>query len=266
MRGNAYGVGVGPGDPELLTIKAVKVLKEADVIVHSGNVPGESMAFRIARQAVPEIARKEILSIRVPMVYDRELQDTEHRRTVQKISRYLDEGKDVAFLILGDPSIYSSFSYIRKILEHEGYPTITVSGVPSFCAAAARLNIPLVEWDEQLHIIPAAHEVHHLEKMSADTQEAAPSQTMHSASDAQAPDPSQAIHSASDAQASRQGTYVYMKVGRQLKALKEELRNTDAEAIMIRNCGMEDEGIFRELDTMPDNAGYFTTIIVRERN
>ncbi len=225
MQGCAYGVGVGPGDPELMTLKAVRILRESDVIVYSGKKKEECTAFRIAVQAVPEIAGKELLSISVPMTYDRQMQDTEHHKTVERIGCYLDEGKNVSFLLLGDPSIYSSFSYIRKILEENGYRTETVSAVPSFCAVAASLNIPLAEWDEQMHIIPAAHQMK--------------------------PDGKQT------------GTCVYMKVGRQMATLKEGLKNSGADVFAVEKCGMQDERIYRGIEEMPDEAGYFATVIAK---
>ncbi len=237
MKGCTYGVGVGPGDPELMTLKAVRILKEADVIVHSGEKPKESTAYRIAIQAVPEIAQKEVIAITVPMTYDRELQDAEHHRAVSRIKEYLDEGNDIAVLILGDPSVYSSFSYIRTILERDGYPTKTISGVPSFCAAAARLNIPLVEWDEQVDIIPAEYQVHRQESMNQKEESNPPS-----------------------------GTCVYMKVGRQMQSLKEELKNTDTEVYTVERCGMEGERVYQGTEEMPDRTGYFATVIVKRRD
>jgi precorrin-2/cobalt-factor-2 C20-methyltransferase len=147
--GCAYGVGVGPGDPELITLKAVRILQEADVIACSGKRPEECAAYRIAVKTVPEIMKKEMVSISVPMTYDRLVQDKEHTESADRIAAYLEAGKDVAFLILGDPTIYSSFSYYRRILDEKGYRTEIISGVPSFCAAAAKLNISLVEWQEQ---------------------------------------------------------------------------------------------------------------------
>ncbi len=303
MKGCTYGVGVGPGDPELMTLKAVRILKEADVIVHSGEKPKESTAYQIAIQAVPEIARKEVISITVPMTYDRELQDAEHHRAVSRIKEYLDEGKDIAVLILGDPSVYSSFSYIRTILDRDGYPTATISGVPSFCAAAARLNIPLVEWDEQLHIIPAAHQVHRQERMGNDPaaseqgqlsapdriiiqaeQNAQSCQTLQTEDSAQNAQSCQTLQTEDSVQNSQNGlilqaeppvqrtqinspsgTCVYMKVGRQMQSLKEELKNTDTEVYTVERCGMEGEHVYQGTEEMPDRTGYFATVIVKHK-
>ena len=75
----------------------------------------------------------------------------------QTLESHLEQGNNIVFLTLGDPCVYSTFSYLQKRVEQDGYPTALVSGITSFCAAAARLNIPLSEWNEQLHIVPAVH-------------------------------------------------------------------------------------------------------------
>ncbi len=225
MKGCVYGVGVGPGDPELMTLKAVRILKEADVIAHSGQTPEECTAYRIAVQAVPEIAGKELLPIAVPMTYDRQKQEMEHSRNAQKIGEYLDAGKNVACLTLGDPSIYSSFSYYRQLLEKEGYQTEMISAVPSFCAAAAKLNIPLAEWEEPIHIIPALHQ--------------------------------------NDRDLDMDGTCVYMKIGRQLKALKQSVDRPDHDIYLAVNCGMDGEKTYHGIGTIPDESRYFATMIVK---
>ncbi len=239
MQGCAYGVGVGPGDPELMTLKAVRVLRDADVIAFAGSSPADSTAFGIAVQAVPEIRKKELLPICVPMTRDRQAQEIEHGKTARLIETYLDAGKDVACLTLGDPSIYSSFSYYRKLLEQDGYRTKMISAVPSFCAVAAKLNIPLAEWEEPVHIIPALYQA----KKKSDTS-----------------DPGK---QSEDSKGVSSETYIYMKIGKQLKPLKESLKDSGAEVYMVAACGMEGERVYRTLEEIPDEARYFTTMIVK---
>ena len=156
MRGKAYGVGVGPGDPELMTLKAVRLIRENEVIAVPGRDAKSSAAYRIAERSVPEIAEKTLVPIYMPMARDRKKMDEEHRKGAALLEKYLDTGRNVIYLTLGDPTIYCTFSYLQHILESEGYEVELVSGIPSFCAAAARLGIPLTEWDEQLHVIPSA--------------------------------------------------------------------------------------------------------------
>lgn len=225
MPGCVYGVGVGPGDPELMTLKAVRVLRAADVIACPGKVPEESTAYRIAVQSVPEIGEKEMISLSVPMTYDQSVLQNEHLKTAHRIERILEEGRNVACLTLGDPTIYSSFCYYQKILEKDGYRTEIVSGVPSFCAVAARLNMPLVEWQEQMHVIPAAHQ--------------------------------------NNLDGACSGTCVYMKAGKRLKELKEHLRQAGKEVYMVENCGMEGEKVCFGVDQIPDQSRYYATVIVK---
>ena len=160
-RGIAYGVGVGPGDPELMTYKAAKLIRENDVIAVPGKDPKEATAYKIAAGMVPEIADKELVPICMPMVKDRELIDKEHRKAAKLVEDILDAGKNLVYITLGDPTIYCTFTYIQHYLEADGYQVELVPGISSFCAAAARLSLPLVEWDEQLHVVPAVHKLDH---------------------------------------------------------------------------------------------------------
>ena len=79
------------------------------------------------------------------------------KKRAKALEAALDTGKNVVFLTLGDPTIYSTFSYVQKRVEEDGYETRLVSGITSFCATAARLNIPLTEWNQPLHVQPAVH-------------------------------------------------------------------------------------------------------------
>ena len=124
---------------------------------------------------------------------------------------------------LGDPSLYSSFGYIQHYLEADGYRTAMVPGVPSFCAAAARLNVPLVQWDAPLHVLPAAHET---------------------CADLDLP-----------------GACVLMKPAGRMQAIKDALRASGRGAMMVENCGMAGERVYRNAEELPDEAGYFSLII-----
>ena len=227
MRAIAYGVGVGPGDPEYMTLKAVRLIRENDVIAVPGKEPKKSVAYKIAAAAVPEIADKELVPVSMPMVKDRERIDQEHQKAAKLLERYLDQGKNVVYLTLGDPTIYCTFSYLQHFLQADGYPVELVSGISSFCAAAARLNLPLAEWGEALHVIPAVHK------------------------------PEEELN--------QPGTYVLMKSASRMKAVKEQLRKSGRVAYMVENCGMEHEKIYREVNKIPDDAGYFSLIVAKEK-
>ena len=226
MKGIAYGVGVGPGDPEYMTLKAVRLIRENEVIAVPGKVPQETTAYQIAVQAVPELADKELVPVWMPMVKDRKLIDEEHRKGAEKLKSYLDQGKNVVFLTLGDPTVYCTFSYLQHYLEADGYPVELVSGIPSFCAAAARLGLPLAESDEPIHIVPAVHKTE--DKLEQD------------------------------------GNYVLMKSASHMKEVKALLKASGRKVSAVVNCGMASEAVYRSADDIPDDAGYFSLIIAKE--
>ena len=226
MKGIAYGVGVGPGDPEYMTLKAVRLIKENDVIAVAGKVAEDAVAYKIAAAVVPEIKDKELLPIYMPMIKDRELIDQEHRRAAKLVESYLDQGKNVVYITLGDSTVYCTFTYIQHYLEADGYESALVPGITSFCAAAARLNIPLTEWDEQLHVVPAVHKL--------------------------------------DQPLDQPGTYVLMKSASQMKAVKDLLRRSGRKVGMVENCSMSTEKLYHSVDEIPDDAGYFSLIIAKE--
>lgn len=225
MKGIAYGVGVGPGDPELMTLKAVRLIEENDVIAVPGKEPREAVAYRIAAGAVPGIADKELVPVDMPMVRDRALMAAEHRKAAKLLEAYLEAGRNVVYLTLGDPTVYCSFSYIQSILQEDGYRVELVSGISSFCAAAARLGLPLVMWDEQLHVVPA---VHTLKKALEEP-----------------------------------GTCVLMKTAGRMKEVRERLQNSRHRVWMVENCGMENEKVYRGLEQIPEDAGYLSLIIAK---
>ena len=227
MKGIAYGVGVGPGDPEYMTLKAVRLIRENDVIAVPGKVAEEAVAYKIAAAVVPEIKDKELLPIYMPMVKDRALIDQEHQRAAKLVESYLDQGKNVVYITLGDSTIYCTFTYLQHYLEADGYTVELVSGIPSFCAAAAALNTPLTEWDEPLHILPGVHD---LENNLA-----------------------------------LKGNYVIMKSASKMARVKDMIRRSGRKAVMAENCSMANEKLYYSVDEIPDDAGYFSLIIAKEK-
>ena len=93
-KGIAYGVGVGPGDPELMTYRAARLIRENNVIAVPGKEPKEAVAYKIAAGVVPEIGEKELVPIYMPMIKDRELIDREHRKAAKRVEEILDTGND----------------------------------------------------------------------------------------------------------------------------------------------------------------------------
>lgn len=157
-KGKLFGVGVGPGDPELMTLQAVRLLKACDAIAIPQRDADRCLALTIAAGAVPEIREKPLLALDMPMTRDREVREQAYAAAAAALTAVLDEGKDVAFLTLGDPTIYSTYGYVHSRVVHTGYEAAFVPGVPSFCAAAAALGEPLCLDGEALHILPRIEE------------------------------------------------------------------------------------------------------------
>ena len=226
MNGILYGVGVGPGDPEEMTLKAVRTIRENEYIAVPGTDARETVAYKIAVQAVPELADKTLIPLNMPMIKDREELEKHHDAAADTVEGYLKEGKNIVFLTLGDPTIYSTYMYVHKRIKERGYETRVVSGIPSFCAAAARADMSLTEWNEELHIIPAVHNI--------------------------------------DRDLEYQGTRVLMKSARKIARVKERLSEQNADVFMVENCGMENERVFTDVSQIPEDAGYYSLIIAKE--
>ena len=154
-KGTFYGVGVGPGDPELMTLKGVRVLEACQVLAVPVSGTGTSTALNIA-QGAARLEGKEQLTLHFPMRREPELLSAAHQAAADTVAAVLDSGRDVAMPVLGDVAIYSTYSYLQDILEGRGYRCVMVPGVPSFCAVAARLGRSLTQGDEPLHILPAS--------------------------------------------------------------------------------------------------------------
>ena len=145
MRGKLYSVGIGPGDPELLTLKAVRLLKECDVVA----LPkGDTDVMT---------AKKEQLIIYMPMTKDMAVMDKAHQEGADAVIKLLDEGKNVVFITLGCPTVYATCIYVHKLVLKAGYDAELVAGVTSICAVAAKLNVSLCERAEPLIVLPGSY-------------------------------------------------------------------------------------------------------------
>lgn len=231
MAGKLYGIGVGPGDPELLTLKAVRLIRECDALAVPGLKKEETAAYQIVEQVIPEAAGKECLTLDMPMTKNREKLEKSHKKAFLKLKQTLEQGRNIAFLTLGDPCIYSTYIYMHQMAVEAGYETEIVSGIPSFCAVSAKLNQGLVEKSQMLHIVPSTYGVE------------------------------EGLHFP--------GTKVLMKVGKKLGKIKEQILEETAQernlqAAMIENCGMPKEHIYRRMEEIPEQAGYYSLMIVKE--
>jgi precorrin-2 C20-methyltransferase len=227
MRGKLYGVGVGPGDEKLLTILAVETLRSADKIVVP-DTGGEKTALKIVQNYIQD---KEILYCEMPMTRDEKILQESRQRAADQICGELEKGNNLAFITLGDPTIYSTYMYLHRLILEKGYQAGIVNGIPSFCAAAARLNISLCDKDEILSIIPSSYE--NLDKSLE-----------------------------------YEGNKVLMKSGKSIMEVKEKLRNKHLleQSKMVECCFMENEKIYENLEEVTENSSYFSVIIVKEES
>ncbi len=225
MTGILYGVGTGPGDPELLTIKALNVIRQADIIAIPTEEEEKCLSWRTVRSAYPSVADKQLLKLPFLMTKDSELLKLQHEKNAREVQAYLDRGKDVVFLTIGDPSIYSTYGYLHQILTQRGYTAKMISGIPSFCAAAASLGEILCEKDETLEILPASYPL------------------------------KDALFSP--------GTKILMKPKSGFQSVHDALKESGRTASMVQNCSLSDERIFQKIEYFPENPGYFSIILSR---
>ncbi|MFE0460662.1 precorrin-2 C(20)-methyltransferase [Kitasatospora sp. NPDC058965] len=159
MTGRLYGVGLGPGDPSLLTVRAAELIGRVDVVAYHSARHGRSIARSIAERYLTgsQIEEKLVYPVTVettdhPGGYRGALEEF-YEEAAERLAAHLEAGRDVAILAEGDPFFYGSYQHMHKRLAHR-YPTEVVPGVTSISAAAARSGVPLVEAEEVLTVIP----------------------------------------------------------------------------------------------------------------
>lgn len=157
-KGKLYGIGVGPGDPSLMTLRAFEALQAAHTIAYPVKVRGErSTALDIVRRRV-DVSGKDILELEFRMDPSDEVRQACRREAVAELAERLDRGEDIAMITLGDVSVYSTYMRIDRMVRDLGYETEVVPGIPSFCHGAALAGIPLMIGNEGLAIVPVAKE------------------------------------------------------------------------------------------------------------
>jgi len=226
-KGKLIGIGVGPGDTELLTLKAVKILKSADVICAPKSADSKpSLALSIVKPILKERNNSyEILEPLFPMIEDNSKLKEYWDSAAQLISKQLNKGLDVAFITLGDPSIYSTFAYIFKIINRMNFDVELIPGITSFTGCAASGKMPLAEKDEIIVIVPKVDE--RLEQIME-----------------------------------HGDTFVIMKTSRNLKLLEETIDKDERtkEILSVQNCSMDDEKI---INGFSKDKKYLSTTIVK---
>jgi len=152
--GTLYGVGVGPGDPELITLKAIKILRRVEVVFAAASTKNNySLAIRIASRHLGKGVSVEHLGF--PMTRDKKILGDAWGKNAQKVAATLRDGKDAAFITLGDPMIYSTFTYLMRTIK-ERYPDIPIEvipGITSYQAGAAIAGQTLAESEESIAVI-----------------------------------------------------------------------------------------------------------------
>lgn len=148
-----FGVGVGPGDPSLLTLRAVRILEKVTVLAVPRTKGENTLALDIVRGEV-DLEGKRIVYLDFPMVSDPSRRDAAHRRNLSLLLGELEKGDDVAMLTLGDASTFSNLNYYLPGIRKAGYGSQIIPGVNSYCAGAAKLQISLTRADLPLHIVP----------------------------------------------------------------------------------------------------------------
>lgn len=153
MNGKFYGIGVGPGDPGLITVKAVELIRQADMVVCPESRKDEgSIALGIAapylKPGTPQ------LSLVFPMTHDREVLAAAWRDNALRIHEETAKGKTLVFLTLGDPTVFSTYMYMVPYLLEQGIEVETVPGITAFTAVASRMNLPLTLGHESLAVVP----------------------------------------------------------------------------------------------------------------
>ncbi len=224
-KGQLFGIGIGPGDPDLLTVKAVKVLLKADVIYVPKSKEQASTALDIVRQYLPDHVVIEQLEF--SMSRDLNTRISSRKHNAQLISNELDAGKNCVFVTLGDPMLYSTYSYVLEYLD-ERHKVETIPGIYSFSAISSLLSLPLCKGDDKLAVICSFDE--------------------------QTP---QLIESVD--------TVVFMKVSAYHKQLSAFLQTHPTyQFVMISDVGKSNQTIHHSIGVLEGEVPYFSTVILQK--
>lgn len=218
-----YGVSVGPGSADLMTVRSVRIIEKCDVIAVPRTKGENTMAYSIACEEC-DMQDKEIVYAEFLMSMDKEVLRNNYENIAKNLEKHLDNEKSIAFLNIGDISIYSTFSYIADIIISDGYDVEICPGVPSFCAVAAELKKPIAQGKENIVIIPGdSREFDELAEIKANK--------------------------------------IVMKSSRAIEDIKSKFSGKDVSG--VENCGLESQKIYNSADELNDNTGYFTTVLIK---
>ena len=232
-KGVLYGIGVGPGDPELITVKAVNTLRKVDVIFTASSTKNSfSLAIAVCRPYIAD--HIPVISLSFPMTSDREEAGAAWRENAETILSVLEEGKNAAFLTLGDPMTYSTFGYILTSLQNTPSDVTVeiIPGITSYQAAAARIKRPLVEGEESLLITSGAYGGDNLRRLSECAE-----------------------------------NIVLMKAYKNVEDITSVLSQAGLleKGVAISNCGRENETITRNLNDLSKRKPDYWTLILTKK-
>lgn len=225
-KGRLYGIGLGPGDPELVTVKAARIIRQCSVIVLPDSGGEKHPALDIVSKLC-DLSKKTVTGLYLPMTGDKEKLLECRNNAAEKICAVLEKGTDIAFPNIGDVTLYSTFSYIAEIVEYMGYETEFIPGVMSCSAAAAVLKRPLAKGNEPFVIIPAR--CRDMDKLLQ-----------------------------------IQGTKAIFKSGKDIAEVMRAVKENSADALVgaVENCSLPDERIMYSAEEIDENCGYFTVILI----
>ena len=232
ITGTFYGIGVGPGDPELLTVKAINALKKIDVLIApKTEKKSDSVALSIAQPYLK--ANIEIIYQTFPMIKDFAEETEIFEENKEEILALLRGGKNVGFATLGDPMFYSTYIYIFRLLKSCGVKIVTIPGVPAFLAIAAQIGRPLAYGNDILTIIPATAELDAIENFL-----------------------------------DKADATVLMKVYKNFPEVVDALKSRGMieNAVLVSRCGLDDEKIITDIAAHKDeHLNYLSTILTRRK-
>jgi precorrin-2/cobalt-factor-2 C20-methyltransferase len=231
--GTLYGIGVGPGDPDLIPLKSVTILKRVAVIFAASSTKNtHSQAVKIARPHIP--AASQVRLLQFPMTKDRAAKEACWQAHARTIIAELEKGHDVAFLTLGDSLTYATYGYVLKyvLALAPDAPVVTVPGITAYQAAAARVNRPLVEGEESLLVLSGVEGGDRLRQLSAHVD-----------------------------------NVVFMKAYRNAGDISDALEEKKmlATSVAVANCCMDNEEVITDVRTLKDRTpGYWTLILAKK--
>ncbi len=231
--GCLFGIGVGPGDPELIPLKATRILGKMDIIFTAASTRNDySLAVEIARPHIP--AQIPIEKLNFPMSNDMNVKERAWQQHAARIAQVLETGQSAAFLTLGDPMTYSTYGYVLRHIQ-AGWPCLkvcTIPGITSYQAAAAAVNRPLVEGEESLLVLSGVHGGDRLRNSH------------------------------------QPENVVFMKAYRNMDGIcqaLEEVRMSNG-SVAVANCSRENQRIYKDLEALSQQQPNYWTLVLAKQN